>query len=109
MSNKISKIDDWIIPLYKIYTDDEDLQLISKVIRRGTQWALGPEIEELEKEIASYVNSDYCITVNSGTSALHATYLAYEIGNLDEILLPSFSFISTTVIFEGLYLNICLI
>jgi perosamine synthetase len=95
MTDKVSKVDDWIIPLYKIYTDDEDLQLISKVIRRGTQWALGPEIEELEKEIASYVNSDYCITVNSGTSALHATYLAYEIGNFDEILIPSFSFIST--------------
>ena len=95
MNNKISKIDDWIIPLYKIYTDDEDLQLISKVIQRGTQWALGPEIEELEKEIASYVNSDYCVTLNSGTSALHATYLAYGIGNLDEVLVPSFSFIST--------------
>ena len=49
MNDNISKVDDWIIPLYKIYTDDEDLQLISKVIRRGTQWALGPEIEEFEK------------------------------------------------------------
>ena len=95
MNGNISKVDDWIIPLYKIYTDDEDLQLISKVIRRGTQWALGPEIEEFEKEIASYVNADYCITLNSGTSALHATYLAYGIGDLDEILIPSFSFIST--------------
>ncbi len=95
MNNDSIKSEKWKIPLYKIYTDDEDLQLISKVIRRGTQWALGPEIEELEKEIASYVNSDYCVTLNSGTSALHAAYLAYDIGNLDEILIPSFSFIAT--------------
>ena len=86
---------EWKIPLYKIYTDDEDIQLISKVIRRGTQWALGPEVEELEKEISTYVNSDYCVTFNSGTSALHATYLAYGLGDSDEILIPSFSFIAT--------------
>ncbi len=95
MNNGDSKLDKWKIPLYKIYTDDEDLQLISKVIRRGTQWALGPEIEDFEKGISSYVNSDYCVTFNSGTSALHATYLAYGLGNSDEIIIPSFSFIAT--------------
>ena len=33
MNNKISKIDDWIIPLYKIYTDQEDLNLVTKIIK----------------------------------------------------------------------------
>jgi len=95
MNNDNIKSEKWKIPLYKIYTDDEDLQLISKVISRGTQWALGPEVEEFEKEISSYVNSDYCVTFNSGTSALHSTYLSYGLGNSDEILIPSFSFITT--------------
>ena len=36
---------DWIIPLYKIYSDDEDVKLISKVIKRGRDWAIGPEID----------------------------------------------------------------
>ena len=95
MNDKSNNFDEWKIPLYKIYTDDEDIQLITKIIRRGTQWALGPEVEEFEQSISSYVNSDYCVTFNSGTSALHATYLAYGLGDSDEILVPSFSFIAT--------------
>ena len=40
---------EWKIPLYKIYTDDEDVSLITKIVKRGTYWAIGPEIEEFEK------------------------------------------------------------
>jgi perosamine synthetase len=86
---------DWKIPLYKIYTDDEDLNLITKIVKRGTFWAMGPEIEEFEKTIKDYVGSDYCLCLNSGTSALHAVLLAYGIGQDDEVIVPSWSFIST--------------
>ena len=85
----------WKIPLYKIYTDDEDLSLITKIIKRGSSWALGAEIEEFENLIKNYVNADYCLTLNSGTSALHSTLLAYDIKPHDEIIVPSFSFIAT--------------
>jgi perosamine synthetase len=88
-------LEKWKIPLYKIFSDDEDLNLITKIIKRGTKWAIGPEIEEFENAIKNYVGSDYCITLNSGTSALHATFLAYGIGNGHEVIVPSFSFIST--------------
>ena len=93
----------WRIPLYKIFTDDEDVNLITKIIKRGNSWALGPEIEEFENELANYVGVDYCATLNSGTSALHACFLAYGLGNSDEIIVPSFSFISTanSVLFVG--------
>jgi perosamine synthetase len=86
---------EWILPLYKIYTDDEDLNLITKIIKRGNRWALGPEIEEFENLIKKYLNVDYCLTFNSGTSALHALFLAYGFNSNDEIIIPSFSFIST--------------
>ncbi len=86
---------DWKIPLYKIYTDDEDIRLITKIITRGRDWALGSEIEEFENSLKEYVGVDYCVAVNSGTSALHAAYLAYGFGKNDEIIIPSFSFIST--------------
>lgn len=85
----------WKIPLYKVYTDDEDFAIIEKVIRRGTGWAIGPEIEEFENAIKQYVGRDYCACLNSGTSALHATYLAYGFNTNDEIIVPSFTFIST--------------
>ena len=86
---------DWKIPLYKIYTDDEDVELITKIVKRGSGWAIGPEIEEFENAIKEYLGCDYCITTNSGTSALHAILLAYELGDGDEIIVPSFSFIAT--------------
>lgn len=85
----------WKIPLYKIYTDEEDFTQISKIIKRGNNWAIGPEIEEFENAIKNYVGVDYCLTLNSGTSALHATFLAYGFGSNDEVIVPSFSFIST--------------
>ena len=96
-------LETWKIPLYKIYSDDEDVSLITKIIRRGSGWALGPEIEEFEKAISNYVGADYCLTLNSGTSALHASLIAYGFGPNDEVIVPSFSFISTanSVLFVG--------
>jgi perosamine synthetase len=89
------KNEEWKIPLYKIFTDDEDVNLITNIVKRGNNWALGPEIEEFENKLADYVGVDYCLTLNSGTSALHASLLSNNIGNSDEVLVPSFSFIST--------------
>jgi len=96
-------VKDWIIPLYKIYTDDEDINLITKIIKRGKNWAIGPEIDEFENMIKNYVGVDYCSVLNSGTSALHSLFLAYGFGNGNEIIVPSFSFISTanSVLFVG--------
>lgn len=88
-------MEDWKLPLYKVYTDDEDVNLITKIVKRGSSWALGPEIEEFEQSIADYVGVDYCLSLNSGTSALHSLLLAYEIESNDEVIVPSFSFIST--------------
>lgn len=95
MENNQNPTLDWKIPLYKVYSDDEDVNLITKITKRGTFWAIGPEIEEFEKAIKDYVGTDYCLTLNSGTSALHALFLAYEFGKDNEIIVPSFSFIST--------------
>ena len=83
---------EWKIPLYKIYSDEEDVNLITKIIKRGKQWAIGPEIEELEKALSNYVGTEYCIALNSGTSALHSTLLAYGLGKGDDVIVPSFSF-----------------
>jgi len=60
---------EWKIPLYKIYSDDDDINSITKIIKRGNRWAIGPEIEELEEKIREYVGCDYCVTFNSGTPA----------------------------------------
>ena len=82
------------IPLYKIFTDSEDNRAVNKVLQRGMDWAIGPEIAEFEKKLASYIGTKYCIAFNSGTSAGHAALLAINI-NSGEVIVPSFTFIST--------------
>ena len=85
----------WKIPLFKIYWDEQDIQAVTDVITRGSYWATGPEIKEFEKKVAEYVGRKYAVAFNSGTSALHAVLLAYGIGQGDEVIVPSFTFIST--------------
>ncbi len=84
----------WKIPLFKIYWDKKDIESVSKVIKRGSYWATGPEIEKLEEKISEYVDQKYSVAFNSGTSALHASLLANDIKE-GEIIVPSFTFIST--------------
>ena len=56
---------------------------------------MGPEIQTLENNIASFIGKKYGVSFNSGTSALHATLLAYDIKHGAEVIVPSFTFIAT--------------
>lgn len=85
----------WNIPLFKIYWDEEDIERVTAVIRKGGYWAIGPEIREFEKKVADYVGVRYALALNSGTSALHVTLAAHGIGEGDEVIVPSFTFIAT--------------
>jgi len=85
----------WDIPLFKIYWDKEDIEAVSGVIRKGMMWTAGPAVKKFEAMIADYVGTKYCVCFNSGTSALHAVLLAYNIGRGDEVIVPSFTFVST--------------
>lgn len=86
---------DWKIPLFKIYWDEEDAEMVKDTIQRGMFWAIGPNIEKFEKMLSEYMGAKYAIVFNSGTSALHAILLAYGIGQRDEVIVPSFTFIAT--------------
>ncbi len=84
----------WKILLFKTYSDEADIEAIAKVLRRGTYWTTGPEIEEFEKKIAGMVNTEFALAFNSGTSALHSLLLAHDIKG-KEVIIPSFTFIAT--------------
>jgi len=85
------------IPFYKIFWDEEDVEAVSQVIRRGSWWTNGKEISKLEEGIASTVHRNYAVALNSGTSALNASMEALGIGAGDEVIVPSFTFISTAL------------
>ena len=95
LSNNKIKTTKWKIPLYKVFTDEKDIKKISTVLKRGMDWAIGPEIEKLESALAQYIGRRYCVVFNSGTSAGHAALIALGINSKAEVIVPAFTFIST--------------
>ena len=67
---------------------------IQKVLAHG-QYILGPEVLELEKNLAAFVGAQYCITCANGTDALQIALMAFGIGPGDEVITPGFTYIAT--------------
>ena len=59
------------------------------------QFTLGTEVATFEQEFAAYSNGQYGIGVNTGTSALHLSLLAADIGPGDEVITVPFTFVAT--------------
>ena len=55
----------------------------------------GPEVAELEKELAEYVGVKHCITCANGTDALTLALKAWGIGSGDAVFVPDFTFFSS--------------
>jgi dTDP-4-amino-4,6-dideoxygalactose transaminase len=70
-------------------------EAITAVIDSG-HFVLGTEVSAFEERFAEYCRAEYCVAVNSGTSALHLALLAAGIGPGDEVITVSMTFVATT-------------
>jgi dTDP-4-amino-4,6-dideoxygalactose transaminase len=73
---------------------DEILQAITRVCD-SQRFIMGPEVDTLELELASFIGAEHAIAVSSGTDALLVAMMALGIGPGAEVITPTFSFFAT--------------
>lgn len=57
--------------------------------------SIGEYISRFEQEFAAFVRCRHAIAVSNGTTALHLSLLAFDIGPGDEIIVPSLTYIAS--------------
>ena len=88
-----------MIPFIDLKAQQERLRAdietgIAKVLAHG-RYILGPEVEELEEQLAAYTGAGHCITVANGTDALQIALMAFGVGPGDDVITPAFSYFAT--------------
>jgi dTDP-4-amino-4,6-dideoxygalactose transaminase len=75
---------------------------IQTVLEHG-QYIMGPEVKELELELANFVGVKHAITCANGTDALTLSLMALKVGEGDAVFCPTFTFFATaeTIAFEN--------
>jgi len=82
-----------MIPYGRQSINEEDILAVTEVLR--SDWlTTGPMVVEFERNLSEFVGSE-CVTVSSGTAALHAAYSAIGIEEGDEVITPPLTFIAT--------------
>jgi perosamine synthetase len=81
------------IPLSAPDVTEEDIEEVVKVLRTP-RLSIGPSMEEFERSMADFVGVPHAVAVSSGTAGLHLCLRALGIGEGDEVILPSFTFIA---------------
>ncbi len=67
---------------------------IDRVLEHG-QFIMGPEVQQLEQELAAFCGVRHAISAASGTDALLMALMAHGIGPGDGIIVPPFTFVAT--------------
>ena len=69
-------------------------EAVGRVLDSG-RYILGPEVEAFEREFAAHCGARYCVGVASGLDALTLMLRAHGIGEGDEVIVPSNTYIAT--------------
>jgi len=81
------------IPLSAPDIGEADIESVVNVLRTP-RLSIGPKMEEFEASVAAYIGVPHAVALSSGTAGLHLGLIALGIGEGDEVILPSFTFIA---------------
>lgn len=73
---------------------EEILAALTRVVDSG-RFLFGPDVQHLEKSIAALSGTQHAIGCSSGSDALLLALMALDIGEGDEVIVPSFTFFAT--------------
>jgi dTDP-4-amino-4,6-dideoxygalactose transaminase len=74
----------------------EDVLAALEAVCESTQFAQGPITAEFEEAFANFCGVKHCVSVNTGTSALHLAMRCLDVGPGDEVITVPMTFIATT-------------
>jgi dTDP-4-amino-4,6-dideoxygalactose transaminase len=73
---------------------DEIIAAVTRVVDSG-RFLFGPDVAQLEQSVASLCGVPHAIACASGSDAILLALLALDIGDGDEVIVPSFTFFAT--------------
>ena len=87
------------VPLLNVVADnapqrDAIVEALTEVVDSG-RFLFGPDVAQLENEIAALSQADNAVACASGSDALLLSLMALGIGPGDEVIVPSFTFFAT--------------
>jgi perosamine synthetase len=81
--------------LHEPFFDGMDADYVAQSVRSGWVSYQGPMVKEFEENLSTYLGGSYVISVVNGTAALFIALKALEIGQGDEVIIPSITFAAT--------------
>ena len=78
---------------YAVLKDEIDKNIAE--VCSSARYISGPQVKELEQQLAEYVGVKHCITCANGTDALTLALIAWGVGKGDAVFVPDFTFFST--------------
>lgn len=87
------------IPFCRPSIDDRDVEAVERVLRSG--WiTTGPKTAELEEAFTTRTGANHAVAFCSATAGMHCLMLAAGIGDGDEVVTPSLTWVSTINLIE---------
>ena len=95
---------------YQVLKEEMDKAMLDAVASGA--YIMGPQVKELEKQLAEYVGVKHCLTCANGTDALTLALKAWGIGPGDAVFVPDFTFFSSAEVVplegaEPVFVDVC--
>ena len=95
---------------YQVLREEMDRAVLDAMASGA--YIMGPQVRELEQQLAEYVGVKHCLTCANGTDALTLALKAWGIGPGDAVFVPDFTFFSSAEVvpLEGatpVFVDVC--